>query len=158
MIHFKYHTWDDILGGICAGLLTTIPFYYWLKFFKDKAFEFVLLTIMGSALTLMALLPEMPHKFASDWKSFGVLIGLLSFRLDVNLKTTKEKIINIIISLSMIALLQKGITIKGNSALAFALGLVVISIPLLVVPKAILGFKDVMHYIFGKRHISKLHP
>lgn len=142
MTHFKYHTWADILGGICAGLLIVVPFFYWLRYFKDKLLELALLCIMVSALILMILLPEVPHKFVSDWHDFGMLIGFLTFTLNINFKDIRTKVINVLFSLTVIALIEININIRGNPQLALLTGIMLTIIPLFLIPKAIFGIQN----------------
>lgn len=78
MIHFHYHNWLDIWGGIFFGILVFLMFILWDRFFKDKQLELGVIGMVLSVIILL-ILPPQPHHFSWLFIYLGMSTGLLIY-------------------------------------------------------------------------------
>lgn len=108
MVYFRYHIWIDIWGGICvAGIILTL-LYYWVKHAFHAQFKFgILLSIV--AMTLLLLLPDLPHNYGWDWQVLGFIISLTICNELTDLKKIDKitKILSIGLLIPTILLMSK---------------------------------------------------
>jgi hypothetical protein len=112
MIHYNYHTFPDILGGICAGALVCLPFYYIFKIKHLRPYKLALFTSFISLLILTFALPKYTFHFDWGWQAFAVQLSMaICFYIQdknekINIKFN-YKISSIILSIASVILLNK---------------------------------------------------
>ncbi|MCE2992114.1 MAG: hypothetical protein LW825_04245 [Candidatus Jidaibacter sp.] len=78
MVHFHYHNWYDIYGGIFFATLIFFSFVMWDYFYRNKQLVLLILTTAISV-CIMFILPEQPHRHEWLYIYLGMDIGLLSY-------------------------------------------------------------------------------
>lgn len=75
MVHFRYHTWQDIMGGIIFGLPIVLVSYVWLRERASHIWELAIASVVVSGLCYWKLY-EMERYF---WMAFylGIYASLL---------------------------------------------------------------------------------
>jgi hypothetical protein len=126
MIHFRYHIWIDIFGGICtAGILITLV-YYWIRYAIHAQLQFGILLTALSCLLLFCL-PEQIMIYTWDWQVLGLIIGLTIGNNYIKLGKFNYKIksISICLLLPLVAVAKK--LIAGDSLVINFLAGIIIS-------------------------------
>lgn len=78
MVHFRFHDWDDIYGGICFGIATVLILFLIYKRLHNNLTLFGFLAITGYGLLYFLALPEMPNGYYSWlWNGFGIICAIV---------------------------------------------------------------------------------
>ncbi|MDF3048167.1 MAG: hypothetical protein K0R73_1285 [Candidatus Midichloriaceae bacterium] len=78
MIHFHYHNWDDIYGGIFFAALIFLAFVVWDYFCKNRQLVLLIFSFAISVF-IMFTLPEQPHRHEWLYIYLGMDTGLLIY-------------------------------------------------------------------------------
>lgn len=78
MVHFRFHNWDDIYGGVCFGMASLLVMFLIYKRLHNNLTLFGFLAITAYACLYFLALPEMPSGYYGWlWNGFGIISAVV---------------------------------------------------------------------------------
>ncbi len=138
MVHFHYHDWYDIYGGIFFGILTFLLFVLWDYFFKNRQLA---LSIAGFIISLLVLiiLPSQPHNYLWLFMYLGMYTGTILYLLlerfkcfTITSKLSGRRLAELLLALAFMYAIN--LPNSDSQAIAYLKGLALTTMGLLVIP------------------------
>ena len=85
MVHFRFHTWEDIYGGICFGMSTILIFTMLYNRLKNRFLTFSAIVFSTYLLIYLFGLPEMSKGYYGWlWNGFAIITAITVTHFVIN--------------------------------------------------------------------------